>query len=98
MAMSEKKSDDGRLACMHVAEVHLDERNLHREHGVPQRDARVRQACRVEQDERDVARWRLVDAPDQFGFRITLERRQPVAELGGQLREAFVDLLERDWP
>ena len=58
---------------VHVAQVHLDERNLDREQGVAQRDAGVREAGRVEDDERDVAGRRLVDALDQLGFGVALE-------------------------
>ena len=77
-----------RLARVHVAQVHLDERDLHRQQRVAQRDARVREAGRVEDDERDVAGRRLVDALDQLGFGVALERRQLVAGLGAPAASA----------
>ena len=62
-----------RLARVHVAQVHLDERNLHREQRIAQRDAGVREARRIEENEGDVARRRLVDAADQLGLGVALE-------------------------
>ena len=46
----------------------------------------------------DVARRRLVDAPDQLGFRVALERGQAMAKIGRLLGESFVHLFERDLP
>src|SRR5918999_5730475 len=36
------------LACVHVAQVHFDERDLHRQQRVAQRNARMRERGRVE--------------------------------------------------
>ena len=69
--------------------------NLHGQQRVAQRDAGVREGRRVEDDEGDVARGRLLDAADQFGFGVALERRQLVPDLGGELAGTLVDLLQR---
>src|SRR5690606_33187957 len=87
-----------RLARVHVAQVHFGERDLHREQGVTQRDAGVREAGRVEEDERYVAGGRLVNQLDQFRLGVALPGREVVARLGGELRDALVDLVERDLP
>jgi hypothetical protein len=87
-----------RLAGVDVAQVHLDERNAYGEQRVAQRDARVGEPGRIEQNECDMARGRQVDATDQLGFGIALERAEPMARLGGELRQALVDLLEGHVP
>ena len=63
-----------RFARVHVAQVDLDERDLHRQQRVAQCDAGVGEAGRIEEDEGDVAVRRLVDAVDEFGFRVALLR------------------------
>ena len=40
----------------------------------------------------------LVDTANEFGFRVALERGQPMAELSGELGHALMDLLERNLP
>ncbi len=84
------------LARVHVAQVHLGERNLHREQGVAQGDARVREAGGVEDDEGHVPGRGLVDELDQLRLRVALVGGEVVAGLGGQLAHPFVDLVERD--
>jgi hypothetical protein len=81
-----------------LLEVNFDERDLDRQQCIAQRDARVREPCRIEQNQRDVARRSQVDPADQLRLRVALERRQPMAGLCRQLRHALVDLLERDVP
>ena len=85
-----------RFPRVHVAQVHLDERDLHGEQRIAQRDARVGEAGGVEDDEGHVAGRRLVDPRDQLGLGIALERRQVVPGLGGELRHPLVDLVEGD--
>ena len=84
------------LARVHVREVHFDERDLYCEQGIAQRDARVREARGVEDDEGPVARGRLMYARDQLGFRVALESGEPMTGLGRKLCHALVDLLEAD--
>src|SRR6185295_16118162 len=56
-----------------VREVQLDERDLHGEQGVTQRDARMRERGRIEQDYGDSLVASLVDAFDEVGLRVALE-------------------------
>ena len=86
------------LARVHVGQVHLDERDLHREQRVAQRDAGVRETRGIEDDEGDVARRRLVDPADQLGLGVALEGGEPVPGLGGELRHPLVDLLQGHVP
>ena len=81
---------------LHVTQVHFDERDLHRQQRVAQRDAGVRERRRVEDDEGDVRRRRLVNARDQLVLGVALERRQVMAGLRRQLTEPRDDLLQRD--
>src|SRR4029450_10719061 len=53
---------------------------------------------RVEDDEGDVGRRRLVNARQQFGLGIALERRQMMTSLRRELAEPCGDLLESDGP
>src|SRR6185295_17256192 len=51
---------------------------------------------RVEDDESDVRRRRLVNPRQQFGLGVALERRQVMAGFGRELTEPRDDLLQRD--
>src|SRR6188508_3234026 len=84
------------LARMNVREMHLDERNLHGEQRVPERDARVREPGGVEDDEGHVTRGRLMDACDQVGLRVALERGEAMTRFRRELCHLLVDLLQAD--
>lgn len=58
------------LSRVYVAHVHFDEGNLHRQQGIAQGDAGMRQRRGVEDDERDVRAGRFVNLVDQLMRRI----------------------------
>ena len=71
---------------MNVAQMHFNERNFHAQKCIPERHARVRERCRIEDDERDMRSRCLVNLIDQCGFGVALEGGQPMARFRGQLR------------
>lgn len=79
------------LAGVDVGEVHLDEGYPHRQQGIAQGNAGVRERRRVEDDEIDVFVGSGVDVVDEFGFGVGLEGEQPYAQLLGALAQALVD-------
>ena len=70
---------------VHVAQVHFDERDPDRQQGIAQGDARMRERCRIEDDECHVRSRRLVDTGDQLGLGVALKRRQVMSGFGRQL-------------
>ena len=79
-----------------VRQVQLDERNLHGEQRVAQRDARMGERGRIEQDEGNALVARRMDALDQVGLRVALKRVELVArrlrmslELATRFRRAW---------
>ena len=62
-----------RLACVHVRQVNFDERNRHRSERVAQRYTRMREAGRIDQDERGAVGARVLHALDEWAFRVGLE-------------------------
>ena len=81
-----------RLARRGVGQVDLDERSLHPQQRVPQRDARVREAGRVDDRDVEVA---LVQPVDQRALMVRLEEVDVETERGRVRRQAGVDLVER---
>src|SRR5581483_9249344 len=74
---------------------HFDERDLHREQRVAQRDAGMRQRGGIDDDELDAFGLGLLDPLDQGAFVVALERVELVPELAGVLAEIALDLPER---
>src|SRR5512138_1812424 len=74
--------------------MQLDERNPHREHSVPQRDARVRERRRIEEDQRRLVVTSSMNATDQLGFRVALKRDELVPERLGAVFERIFDRSE----
>lgn len=74
------------LARVHVADVHLDERDRHAQQRVPQRDRVVREGGGVDDDRVDALAARCVDPVDQRPLVVALEVRESVfAAWGGRV-------------
>ena len=78
--------------------MHLDKGDPHGQQRITKRDARVREARGIEDDESDMTRGRLVDAGDQLGLGVALEGGDPVTCFRRQLRHPLVYLFEGDVP
>lgn len=61
---------------MHIADMHLDKRNVHADQRVPQRDARMCQGPGVYDDGIDFVGSRGVDAVDERAFVVGLQVRE----------------------
>src|SRR5690606_13461799 len=84
-----------RLARGDVRQVELDERDRDREQRVAERDARVRECGRVEQNEIDLLAARGMDAPDQLVLGVALKRVERVPGGPGELLQPRLDIGER---
>src|ERR1700730_10954069 len=84
-----------RLACVRVGQVHFDERHTDAKDGVAQRDGGVRESARIDDHERHAFGAGPMDAIDELGFGVTLERDQLVPELAGNRGRTLLDRLER---
>src|ERR1700722_6076398 len=82
------------LACEHVAEVHLDERHVHRETGVAQGDAGVREARRIHDDEPNAFVLRGMNLGNQLMLCIALKSGQGMAAAAGEIPELGLDALQ----
>src|ERR1700736_2652222 len=82
------------LACEHVAEMHLDERHVHREKGVAQGDAGVRIARWIHDHEPNTLMLRGVNLGDQFVLRVALEGAEGMAAGSGEFPEPGLDALQ----
>ena len=80
------------FTAVHVGQVHLDERNPHRQQSVAQCHAGVGERGRVEQNEIDAFRGGAVDAFDQFVLGVALQMLQVVSGLGGLVHQCLIDL------
>ena len=90
--MSEKVGvTSKRLARVHVAQVHFDEGNPHREQGIAERDARMGECPRVEEDEIHLVGRAALDAIDQLVLGIALVRDQRVLSLGRKVGQSLFD-------
>ena len=78
-----------------VGQMHLDEGNADADERVAQRDARGREAARVDDDEPHAFVSRGVDAVDQRALVVALEGRQPDAATPCLVDQARVDVGER---
>ena len=65
-----------------VRQMQLDEWNLRREQRVAQRDARMGERGRIEQNDGDALIARRVNALDELSLRVALERVELVAARG----------------
>ncbi len=84
-----------RLARMHVGEMDLDERQLHREQGVTKRDAGVGEGAGIEDEEFEAFGACALDSVDQHVFGVALAGVERMAELDGERPRAVDDRFER---
>src|SRR5690606_31888690 len=77
-----------------VRQMQLDERNLHREKGVPKRDAGMRERGGVDQNECDGTLRSRVDRADQLVLRVALEGLELMAGRRRLLAQRCYDLVE----
>jgi hypothetical protein len=83
---------------VHVAQVHLDERDRNPQQCIAQGDTGVRVGRRIDHDERNSLGLRCMYALDKRMFGIALEARQGVAEACGVGAGASFDFGERQIP
>src|SRR4051812_23674789 len=84
-AMSEKYEWWRNFSRARVGEMQLDERQLHAEQGVTQRDAGVGEAARIDDGKADAVGLRRVHPVDELVFGIALECDEFVTEARGCL-------------
>jgi len=77
-----------------IAQVNFDKRNLNGQKSVTQRNTRVRESARVQDDEVDPVNLGLLDPVNEFMFGVALKTGQVVSELIGKLNAAFFDVGE----
>ena len=77
-----------------VAQVSLDKRDMDREKRITERNARMGECARVQDDEVDPVGRSLLHAVDELVFGITLETGERVAEPCGELDTACLDVVE----
>ena len=82
-----------RLARRDVRQMHLDERNLCGQQRVAQRDTRMRERRRIEQNGGDSLIAGSMDSLNQLGLGIALERLELVTGRR-RLRERLIDVLQ----
>jgi len=75
-----------------IAQVNLDKRNLNSEQGVAQRDAGVREATRVQDDEFDPVDLGFLHPVNEFMFGIALKAGKLVPEIFGDFNRATLDV------
>ena len=77
-----------------IAQVNFDKRNLNGQKSVTQRNTRVRESARVQDDEVDPVNLGLLDPVNEFMFGVALKTGKVVSELIGKLNAAFFDVAE----
>src|SRR5688572_657715 len=87
-----------RLPGLRIREMHLDERHAYREQRIAQRDARVREGPRVQDDDVDPVARRALNGFDQRGFGVTLQGREVMTQLPGESGELALDRGQRIGP
>jgi len=75
-----------------IAKVNFDKRNLNSEKRVAQRDAGVREATRVQDDEFDPVDLGFLNPVNEFMFGIALKAGKLVSELFGDLNRTVLDV------
>ena len=75
-----------------IAQVNLDKWNLNSEQGVTQRDAGVREATRVQNDEFDPVDLGFLNPVNEFMFGIALKAGKLVPEVFGECDRAILDV------
>src|SRR6185503_9473180 len=84
-----------RLAALQVREVNLDERDLHGEQGVAQRDTGVREGAGIDYDIGDALACRGMDAANELVLGIALEGDQLVPRRARHLGRPLLDRGQR---
>src|SRR5690242_2802887 len=77
-----------------VRQVHLDEGDADRREGVAKRDTGVRESRRIDDDVGGFVAFRGMDALDEGGFRVALQRRKLVPGPLGLGRQPGIDRFE----
>ena len=77
-----------------IAEVNFDKRYLNGQKGIAQRNTRVRETARVQDDEIDPVDLRLLDPVNEFMFGIALKAGEVMSEFFSVVNTAFFDVGE----